>query len=110
MALTVVAAHQTIDVELHVKAPLFLIGKQGAIHGLLNAHQPWPNGVRGKVNGLMFDVGKGTAAQIADQVRRHTEDATDFLHLKLARFKELRLVVGQTDGREGHILFQNSDL
>ena len=62
----------------------------------------------GKGDVLRFDVGEGRSVQIADHMRRHTKDAADFRNLKLSRFQELRLVVGQAQRNEGHSLFQHS--
>ena len=95
---------------MHIKTPFLTYREQGAVHGLLDAHQPRSDGMRRKIDGLMLDVGEGTSAQIADQVRRNTKDPADFLHLEFPRFEELRLVVRQRDGREGHVLFENGDL
>ena len=95
---------------MHIKTPFLTYREQGAVHGLLDAHQPRSDGMRRKIDGLMLDVGEGTSAQIADQVRRNTKDSADFLHLEFPRFEELRLVVRQRDGREGHVLFENGDL
>ena len=111
-AALVVTAHQTIDIELHEEAPAtgapgFLrIGEKSAIDGLFNANQPWSDGVNGEGNALMLDVAEGGVLQIAHQVRRHTINPADLRDLKLARFKELRFVVGHGDRRERHGLFK----
>ena len=102
-AALVVAAHQAVDVELHIKAPLFVFRNQGAVDRLLDAHQPWADGVDGEGDVLALDVGKRRPFQIADHVRRHAEDAADLRHLELAGFKELRLVVGHGQRCKRHV-------
>ena len=105
----VVATHQTVDVELCIEAALLVFRDQGAVDRLFDAHQPRADGMDRKGNVLRFDVGKRRALQIADHVRRHAEDAADLRHLKLPRFQELRLVVGNRQGRKRHALFQHRD-
>ena len=110
----VIAPHEAVQIELHIKAPatgapgFFVVREKSAIDGLFNPHQPWPDGMDGKGDVLRFDVGEGRPVQIADHVRRHTKDTADFRNLKLSRFQELCLVVGQAQRNEGHSLFQHS--
>ena len=60
----VVAAHQTIDIELHIIAPLLLFGEKGSIHGLFDSHEPGPDGMNSKVNALMLAIREGRVLQI----------------------------------------------
>ena len=55
----------------------------------------------------MLNVAEGGVLQIAHQVRRHTVNPADLCDLKLARFKELRFVVGHGDRRERHGFFEH---
>ena len=55
----------------------------------------------------MLDVAEGGVLQITHQMRWYTIDPADLRNLKLARFKELRFVVGHGDRRERHGLFKH---
>ncbi len=49
----VVAAHQSVDIELHIKTPLFLFGEKGAVHSLFYAHEPGADRMHGKIDRLI---------------------------------------------------------
>ena len=100
-AALVVTAHQTVQIDLHIKAPLFLFGKKSAVNCLLNADQPRADGMDSKVDGLMLNVAEGCSVQITDHVRRHTEDAADLTDLKLSGLQKLGFVVRQAQRDEG---------
>ena len=55
----------------------------------------------------MLNVAEGGVLQIAHQMRWHTINPADLRDLKLARFEELRFVVGHGDRRECHGLFKH---
>ena len=57
----------------------------------------------GKVDGLVLDIAEGCSVQIANHVRRHTEDAADFGHLELSGLQKLGFVVRQAQRNEGHV-------
>ena len=112
----VIAAHQAVQIELNIETPatgvpgLLAVCEEGAVHGLLDAHQPGADGVHGKVDALVLDIAEGSPVKIAHQMGRHAVDAADLFNLKTPGFEELRLIVGEADWREGHILFQNGNL
>ena len=99
----VIAPHETIHIKTDIINALLLVGKERAVHGLFQSHDPGANGVYGKRNGLMLDIRKRSMFQIAHHMRRHAIDAADLRHLKLARFQKLCFRVWHGDGCIGHI-------
>ena len=61
----------------------------------------------GKVDALVLNVRESSVLKVANQMRRHPEDAADLIHLELPRFEELCLVIRDAQGREGHALFKD---
>ena len=57
----------------------------------------------------MLNVAEGCSVQIADHVRRHTEDAADLTDLKLSGLQKLGFVVRQAQRNEGHPFLQDSN-
>lgn len=103
----VVAAHQAVDVKLHIKGPLLLIGEESAVHSLLDTNEPGADGVDSEVNALVLNIGEGRVFQIPHEMRRHPEDPANLIYLKFARFQKLCFIVRNGNRLEFHAFFQN---
>ena len=104
----VVAAQQTVHIELRKVGILLVLQQQILDDALLNADEPRSQGMHHEVQRLVFDVGEGRMGQIRYQMRRHTKDTADFRHRELLGFKELTVLRRQRHRLVGHALFENS--
>ena len=57
----------------------------------------------------MFDISKSGPVEIADQMRRHSEDPADLIDLEFAALDELRVIGLQRRRLEFHAFFQDGD-
>lgn len=93
----------------YIKNKLETKEEKSAVDCLFDADQPRADRMDSEVDGLVLDIAEGCSVQIADHVRRHTEDAADFGHLKLSGLQKLGFVVRQTQRNKGHAFFQHSN-
>ncbi len=80
------------------------------MNGLIPTDAPGVEGVFHKLKRLLLNIRKTRLFQIADHVRRDTENSSNFIDLEFACFQELRLFGRNTDGRVLHPPLQNGHL
>ncbi|CRH93323.1 Uncharacterised protein [Chlamydia trachomatis] len=77
---------------------------------MFEADHPRVQRVLHKLQRLLLNIGKRGFFEVTDHVRRDTENAGDFVDLKLPRLQKLCLFWADGDGRVFHALFQYRDL
>ena len=90
-AACVVAAKQTLHIELGKILFLFLCGKERPLDGLLPAHQPGLQRVFHELQRLLLNIRKARLLQVAHHVGRHPENSSNLIDLKFSGFQKLCL-------------------
>ena len=106
-AALIITTKKPIHIELRKHLILLCIQQQVFDDRLLNAHQPWSQGVDHEVNALMLDIGVGSMLQILHKMRRYTEDTADLVHTEFSGGEKLTILRRQGDRFVGHPLFQD---
>src|SRR4030095_14909078 len=107
-----VAAEQAVDIVLNeefARREFAGPGKQLAVELLLPAHEPGPERVFDELQTLLFNVSESRPLEIADQMRRYSENPADLIDLKFAALDELRVIGLQSRGRKLHPFFEDGD-
>ena len=106
----VISAKQTLDIERHIVLGLFLRGEKGSADRLFPTDYPGVERVFHELKGLLLNIGKTRLLKVADHMRRHPENSSDFVYLKFSRFEELRLFGRNRNRSVFHSFLKDSDL
>src|SRR4030095_10425110 len=107
-----IAAKQAVDIvfdEEFARREFAGPGKELTVELLLPAHEPGPERIFDEFERLLFDVSESRPLEIADQMRRYSENPADFIDLEFAALDELGVIGLECLRLEFHAFFEDGD-